>query len=180
MKRLITNPFLILVNTFLLLTINCIAREDQDTRYNRDSVIAAAREIMEMQTYCALVTIDSSGRPQVRTMNPYQAEEDMTVWMATNRQSRKVKEIKNNPNVCLYYADHKSPSGYVAINGKAVIIDDKEILVKKKRDYWEQMVPDWKNLLVLIKIIPEKIDVLNYKRGILNDTVTWRTPSIEF
>jgi hypothetical protein len=33
---------------------------------------------------------------------------------------------------------------------------------------------------VLIKVIPEHIDVLNYKSGALADSVTWRTPSVEF
>lgn len=34
----------------------------------RDAVIAAAREIMGLQKYCALVTLDSLGQPQVRTL----------------------------------------------------------------------------------------------------------------
>ena len=50
--------------------------------------------------------------------------------------------------------------------------------LKRKRDYWDQAFPDYK-YLVLIKVIPEKIDVLNYKRGLLNDPVTWRTPELQ-
>ena len=38
---------------------------------DRAALIAAAREIMAAQTYCALITIDDTGRPQVRTMNPF-------------------------------------------------------------------------------------------------------------
>ena len=38
---------------------------------DRAKLIAAARELMAAQTYCALITVDETGRPQVRTMNPF-------------------------------------------------------------------------------------------------------------
>ncbi len=145
----------------------------------RDAVIAAAREIMGMQKYCALVTIDSLGQPQVRTMNPFPPEDDMTVWIATNSRCRKVQEIQADCRVCLYYADHKEASGYVSISGKAFLVDEMSEKLKRKRDYWEQAFPDWE-YLILIQVVPEKLEVVNYKRGMLNDEVTWRAPSIDF
>ncbi len=145
----------------------------------RDSLIAAAREIMGAQQYCALVTVDSSGQPHARTINPFPPEEDMTVWIATNSRSRKVLEIRNNPRVCLYYADHSRAIGYVTIVGKAILVDDMNEKLKRKRDYWDQAFPDWK-YLVLIKVIPEQLEVLNYAHGMLNDPVTWRAPYLDF
>jgi len=112
-------------------------------------------------------------------MNPFPPEEDMTVWIATNSRSRKVREIQNNPRVCLYYADHSKAVGYVAIVGKAIVVDDMSEKLKRKRDYWDQAFPDWK-YLVLIKVVPERLEVLNYAHGMLNDPVTWRAPSVEF
>jgi general stress protein 26 len=150
----------------------------QPTGIQRNAIITAAREIMTLQRYCALVTIDSSGQPQIRTMNPFPPDADMTVWFATNSRCRKVKEIKNHPQVSLYYADHNDASGYVVLSGKAILVDEMSEKLKRKRDYWDQSFPDW-NYLILIKIIPEMLDVLNYKCGFLNDTVTWRTQSIE-
>jgi general stress protein 26 len=164
---------------FLIPSGKVLAQENLEGSANRDSVIAAAREIMSQQKYCALITVDSSGQPQVRTMNPFPPDSNMTVWIATNSRSRKAWEIKNNPNVCLYYADHSHASGYVAITGNAVLVDDTNEKLKRRREYWDQAFPDWK-YLVLIKVIPHKLDVINYKRGLLNDSVTWRAPSIEF
>ncbi|MGA9121528.1 MAG: pyridoxamine 5'-phosphate oxidase family protein [Bacteroidota bacterium] len=164
---------------FALVSSVCVAQGQEPGAVNRDSVIAAAREIIGMQTYCALVTIDSAGRPQARTMNPFPPEEDMTVWMATNSRSKKVREIRNNAHVCLYYADHSVASGFVAITGRAVLVDEMSEKLKRKRGYWDQAFPDWKYLL-LIKVVPEKMDVLNYRRGMLNDSVTWKTPTVEF
>jgi general stress protein 26 len=143
----------------------------------RARLIAAAREIMGAQTYCGLVTMDETGRPQVRTMNPFPPEEDMTVWFATNTRSRKVREMRRDPRVALYYSDHKNAIGYVQITGHAVLVDDRQEILKRKRAYWDQAFPGLKNL-VLIKVVPERLDVLNYKAGTQADPETWRTPSI--
>jgi general stress protein 26 len=144
----------------------------------RARLVAAAREIMAAQTYCALVTIDETGRPQVRTMNPFPPEEDMSVWMATNTRSRKVREIRRDPRVALYYSNHATAIGYVQITGHAVLVDDKQEILKRKRAYWDQAFPGLQNL-VLIKVVPERLDVLDYKAGVQADPETWRTPSVE-
>jgi len=144
-----------------------------------DSLIAAAREIIGLQKYCALVTIDSAGRPDLRTMNPFPPEDDMTVWMATNSRSRKANDIRHNPTVCLYYADRGRATGYVTITGKAYLVDDMNEKLKRKREYWTQAFPDWK-FLVLIKVVPEKMEVVNYRRGIVSDSLTWKAPTVEF
>jgi general stress protein 26 len=144
---------------------------------NRDTLLIAAREIINATTYCALVTIDSTGQPQIRTMNPFPANDELITWFATSRASRKVREIKNNPKVCVYYADHMSAKGYVNITGTAEVIDDKELLTKMKRDYWDNL-PNWQNIFVLIKIVPKTVEVINYKHGLNNDPKTFRAPSI--
>lgn len=146
---------------------------------NRDTMIVAAKEIIKETTYCALVTIDSTGQPQIRTMNPFPMKDgEIEIWFATSRSSRKAREIKNNPHVCVYWADHVYAKGYVNITGTAEVIDDKKLLVKMKRDYWEGM-PNWKDVFVLIKVKPETLEVINYKHSLNNDPVTFRAPTIE-
>lgn len=154
------------------------AEEAKPKPLGRTELIAAAREIMGAQTYCALITLDESGRPQVRTMNPFPPEEDMSVWMATNTRSRKVRELRRDPRVTLYYSDHAKAIGYVALSGRAELTEDRAEILKRKRAYWDQAFPGLENL-VLIRIVPERLDVLNYKAGAQADGVTWRTPSIE-
>jgi general stress protein 26 len=158
-----------------------VETETEKTRapLGRPELIAAAREIIAGQTYCALITQDEEGRPQMRTMNPFPPEEDMTVWMATSTLTRKVRHIRRDSRVTLYYANHGQATGYVTINGRAELIDDRAEMIKRKRAYWDSAFPGFKNL-VLIKVIPERMDVLNYSRGALGDPDTWRTPSVEF
>jgi general stress protein 26 len=172
---------------YSLITIVCVAflaffiaqNVDGQAVVNADTIKTAAREIMNETHYCGLVTIDSEAQPQMRTMNPFPANDEFITWFATSRTSRKVAEIRNNPKVCVYYADHISAKGYVSIVGMAQVIDDKDLLVKMKRDYWNG-IPDWQNKFVLIKIVPKKMEVINYKHGLNNDPNTFKAPSIVF
>jgi general stress protein 26 len=168
----------IILSLLLLPSLKGSAQIDQSA-IPYDTLLFAAREIMKATPYCALVTIDSTGRPQVRTMNPFPLGDEMVIWFATSRKSRKVKEINNNPNVCVYYADHTTAKGYVTISGTAVILDDKELLVKMKRDYWKG-IPNWQDRFVLIKITPQKLDVINYAHGISGNPETNRASTIVF
>ncbi len=170
--------------TIILLSITILpdslsAQDNQMTDAEYDTLIAVARKTMAFNKYCALITLDETGQPQARTMNPFPLEEDMVIWFATNRKSRKVKEIQKDSRVSIYYADHNNASGYVVITGSASIIDDKKVLEEMKREYWEKSIRNWREILVLIKITPEKIDILNYEHGLTGDSVTWRTPSFE-
>ena len=145
---------------------------------NRDTILFAAREIINESVYCGLVTVDSTGQPQTRTMNPFPSNDEFITWFATSRSSRKVKEIRNNPRVSVYFANHSVAKGYVNISGKAEVIDDKDLLVRMKRDYWNG-IPGWKDIFVLIKIVPERIEVINYRHGLNNDPVTFKAPYVD-
>lgn len=164
---------------FIFFNMELNAQDKSNNSTNRDSVISAAREMIGSLTYCALITKDSTGGISVRTMNPFPPDEDMAVWMATNKHTRKYFEIQNNPNVTLYYADHSKASGYVTIKGKALLVDDIAVKLKMKRDYWSQAFPDF-NDLILIKVVPQRLEVINYKHKLYNADVTWDPPAVEF
>jgi general stress protein 26 len=112
-------------------------------------------------------------------MSPFPAPEGFVIWFATSRYSAKVQQIRHDPKVSVYYADHAKGDGYVVIEGKAEILDDKKLLLQKKRDYWDG-IPGWKELFVLIKVVPKKMEVVNYRHGVSNDPKTSKAPSIDF
>jgi general stress protein 26 len=145
----------------------------------RDTLISAALDIIKSTNYCALTTLDETGQPQMRTMNPFPMKDQIEIWFASNRNSRKISEIKKDPRVSVYWADHTNATGYVSINGKATIIDDKELLIKKKRAYWEG-IPNWQDVFVLIKVTPVSMDVVNYKKGVNGDPGTNRASVLTF
>jgi general stress protein 26 len=156
---------------------NAAAQEQKATSPDRAKVIAAAREIIAPLTYCGLITIDEAGQPQARTMNPFPPDEEFVVWMATNTRSRKVEHMRKNPRVTLFYSNLAKADGYVSIAGRAVLVDDMQEILKRKRAYWDQAFPGLKNL-VLIKVVPERIEVVNYKAGLSSDAETFRAASI--
>jgi general stress protein 26 len=171
----------ILLLCFLLFSIAEFnsAQISQNTQNRRDTLIAAAKEIIESSRYCALITTGSTGEIHARTMDPFSPEDNMVIWLGTNSNTRKVVEIQHNPNVTLYYSDSDG-TGYVVISGKAQIIDDTEEITKRWKEEWAQFYPNREKNYILIKVVPEKMEVINYKLGIAGDPVTWQVPSIEF
>jgi general stress protein 26 len=135
---------------------------------SKDTLIEAAKEIIASATTCALITIEGN-HPIVRVMDPFPPESDFTVWFGTNPKSRKVNQIKNNPNVTLYYLE-KDASGYVVIHGIAELVNDQQEKEKHWKKEWKAFYPDKNESYLLIKVTPKSMEVISYKHAILGDT----------
>jgi general stress protein 26 len=166
--------FLVLVPMFYSLE-----GKTQSTDSTRQAYLNAAREIMAGAGNCALITLDKRGIPQVRTMDPFEPEYDFTVWLATNPNSRKVQQIKRNAKVVLYYSA-KDDNGYITLHGKATLIDDQKEKDKRWKEEWSVFYPNRSDQYLLIKVIPEYLEVINYKRGISGDPKTWQPVRVAF
>jgi general stress protein 26 len=146
---------------------------------DRERLIAAAREVMATARYCALITSDSSGRAQARTVDPFPPDEHMRVWLATNPRTRKVREIRRRPRVTLYYFDRDSQA-YVTIYGIARLVNDPKEKAKRWKDEWKDFYPNRAKDYLLIVVTPEKLEVVNVSKGVLGDPQTWNPPSVNF
>lgn len=177
LTKLILNTCLILIIIIIPFKIFSQNIELNDT--TKEKLIIAAREIMDASSTCALITLDDEFVPMVRIMDPFPPENDFTVWFGTKAYSRKVNQIKNNPDVSLYYQDLDA-SGYVVIHGKAQIIDDQKEKQKRWKDAWEAFYPNNREGYILIKVSPEWMEILSYTRGIIGDPKTWQTPILRF
>jgi general stress protein 26 len=140
---------------------------------------AAALDMMKSAGYCALITIDQQGRPAARMMDPFAPDDNLVVWLGTNPRSRKVKEIKRNASVCLYYANPAIP-GYVMLQGKAVLVNDTKEKDRRWKPGWEAFYKSRDKDYILIKVIPARLEVVNYKLNILGNPVTWEAPFTTF
>jgi general stress protein 26 len=166
--------------TFLILFI-AAAVEAQDAKQplSRDELITAARETMSAARYCALITQDSSGRAQARTLDPFPPDENMVVWLGTNPRSRKVAAIRRNLRVTLYYFDREAQA-YVTIYGIARLVNDTKAKLKWWKDEWKDFYPDRTRDFLLIRVTPERLEVVNVKKNIVGDPHTWKPPTVEF
>ena len=142
-------------------------------------LIEAAKEIMNSEGSCALITLDDEGVPRVRAMDPFAPEEDLTVWFGTNSKSRKVVQIKKDPRVTLYYLDEDA-SGYVIVQGVARLVNDPKEKEKRWKAEWEAFYPDKTKDYLLIEVTPIWMEVLSPPRGISADPVTWQPPVVNF
>jgi general stress protein 26 len=169
--------FIILI--FLLKSTNGFNQNIQETDSINLKLLSAARDIMTSAKTCALITIDSEGRPRVRVMDPFSPENDFTVWFGTNAKSRKVEQIKNDPKVTLYYLEPNN-SGYVMLHGIAQLVFDQAEKDNRWKTEWEAFYPNKEEDYLLIKISPQWLEVISYTHGIIGDHKTWEPPKVIF
>ena len=169
------------IASVLLLAFTAISAivAQQPRQFTRDELISAARETMTSTRYCALITTDRTGTAHARTMDAFAPEENMVVWLATNPRSRKVAEIRRNPRVTLYYFDRESQA-YVTLYGRAQLVNDSAEKAKHWKDDWKAFYPDRDKSYRLIKVTPERLEIVNVKKGIVSESPTWQPPSVRF
>ena len=128
----------------------------------KDSLLIIARKIIETDITCTFITVDEKHQPQARVLAYFPPEDDWIIWLGTSTNSRKIKQVKNNPSVMVFYYDQKGRS-YVSIAGKAKIVNDPELKKKYWKDGWKVYYPNPEKDYVLVKVIPEKMEICSYK-----------------
>jgi general stress protein 26 len=117
--------------------------------------------------YLNLATVSPQGSPMAHTMA--YVTKDSVVYLATNKNTRKVQNIMKNPKVA-YTVDDDDPDWFdmqaLQVEGKASIITDEKVL----REIGEIMVAKFPVVAdmpadpdsIMIKIEPEVIYYLDY------------------
>jgi PPOX class probable F420-dependent enzyme len=146
----------------------------------REAALSAARALIANVPFATLVTVDSSGAPQSRIVEPFPPEDDLTVWVATTGVSRKVKEIERDGRVVLTYFDRTAP-GYVTLAGTAAVVRDPVEKAKRWKESWAGFYKD-KNRgedYTLIRITPSRLEISSPSQGMNNDPVTWKPVTVQ-
>ena len=175
-KKIETTLYLIVILQFPIMVF---AQDKMGTQFNRDTLITTSRIMMETVRYCAVITLDTTGHPDVRIMDPFLPDKDMVVWLGTNLNSRKVKQITEDSRVTLYYQG-PNEVGYVVIKGQAYMVDDS---IKKQiywKEEWSRFFSENKSNYTLIKVVPDKLEIIDYQHGIFGDPKTWAVPFVIF
>lgn len=136
-----------------------------------DKMLACARKSMISAGYCFFISQDKMGRSNARIMQPFEPEEDMTIFFGTSPKSRKVHEIKTNPNVTLAYYDPEEIA-YVTLIGKAKV-------EKNIHNHWDRWHETWKRYFpegpesedyVLLEFLPSRIEILSFTEGAIHQS----------
>ncbi|HWP37439.1 MAG TPA: pyridoxamine 5'-phosphate oxidase family protein [Gemmatimonadales bacterium] len=144
------------------------------------AVLAAARGVMRTARYATMVTVGRDGHPQARIVDPFEPEGDMTIWVATNPATRKVRELERDPRVTLLYFDPADP-GYVTLIGEAAVVNDRAERTKRWKPEWKPFYADENrgDDYVLIRVRPRRLEIVSTRHNLLNDPATWRPITIE-
>lgn len=147
---------------------------------SREAIIEAARDIMAQAGQCAMVTVGPDGAPQARMMDPFTPDDDLTVWMATSRDTRKVEEVRADDRVTLIWFAPADP-GYATLIGAARLVDD----VREKRARWKE---EWREYYpggpdgpsyLLMQFFPRRLEVVSKKHDIAADPLAWEPAVVE-
>ncbi len=132
-----------------------------------DSLVQFAREEMAEARYCFLITLDDLGQPQARLMDAFEPEADMTVWMATSLNTRKVRQLRHDPRATLAY-ETDGGNGYVTLIGRVRLVDDLEERRKRWKTGWEAFYPEGPTdpEYLLLRFTPTRIELMSPADGI--------------
>jgi general stress protein 26 len=81
--------------------------------------------------YANLATCDGD-QPRVRIVSPV-VENDMSIWVTTRSTSRKVRQLRENPKICLAFVEPPEGDKSVTVISEAQIIAD----LDKRRRVWK-------------------------------------------
>jgi len=149
------------------------------SRLSDKELLAAAREIIIKARFGTLITHGHDGQLQARTIDPFEPEEQMVVWFATNPRTRKVMEMTRDSPVTLYFFDREDLA-YVTLKGRARLVNDAQEKQKRWKEEWKEFYPNRDRDYLLVKVTPLKIEVVNTAKGILGNPRTWRPPTVRF
>jgi general stress protein 26 len=113
-----------------------------------------------------MTTLTPDGKLHGRPMATQQVEFDGDLWFYTYKDSSKVKEIRQNPQVQLGYNKDEKQT-WVDVTGKAEIIEDdakkKELWYEELRRYFPDGPED--DNVVLIKVKPDEAEIWSSSDG---------------
>ena len=88
--------------------------------------------IMKNNSLHAYLATCDGDQPRVRPVSPI-VEDDMSIWVTTRSTSRKVKQLRKNPKICLAFVEPPDGDRAAIVIGEAQIIPD----IEKKKRVWK-------------------------------------------
>lgn len=133
-----------------------------------DQALSLAKKAIAANKYAFFITNDDGKSPNARLIEPVVDLENLVFWIGTNPKLRKVAEVKKNAAVTLAFSNEKANSN-VIIQGSASIEKNPELARKHWKPQWRLFFPKGpeSNDFVLIKVVAESLEVLDFSRNIV-------------
>ena len=164
-----------------------IPRDELRMASDPGAVLEAARALMEVDAVVALATVDETGQPRVRSVRafldpvePGRPASGFTVWVLTRLTTRKVDQVRAQPQVTLYFNEDEKGS-YATIMGTAVVHTDPShpgAMRHYEREDVKFFWPDFPRDFVMLEIRPRWLEFIG--PGAADDDYTWRPQAVVF
>jgi len=169
----------IYLSLFFLIILGCQTqntnfRQDFSERENR--ILNESRNIIKNSYFGSFVSINNNDFPKIRVVEPISPDKEFIIYFATKPNTRKVKEIDNHPKTAFHFFD-KSQLAYVSLYGKSGVISDKNQIKKHWNPAWDRYYPD--KQYVLIKFVPEFLEMVNIQTGLTGNDKNWMPERVE-
>jgi len=130
-----------------------------------DHCLKTIRKMMKKSKYCFLITNSNRDWPSARMVQQIVDFDKLEIWLGTNPRLRKVKEIKDNPNVTITFGSERENANLV-VYGKVTLESDLRERVKHWIGSWKLFFPNGPRGadFISIRIKPHEIELMNFKR----------------
>lgn len=169
-----------IISLFFSCDDGSVVLEKMRLNFNQEekNILNASKKIIKDSYFATVITIDKTGQPRARVMEPFKPTKNFIIWLATNPKSRKVAQIKQNNTMTLHYFD-KAALGYVSLMGTAFLVDDDAIKAQKFKKGWDKFYKNQKEDYLLIKFVPKTIELISIPNGFTGDELTWKPHRVE-
>lgn len=142
-----------------------------------------AKAIIDEDFIATLITLDSSGVPRARSIGVWSPDNDFVLWMGTRRTSRKVEQLRANPNATLHFAQDDIAGNfanayYASFMGTAsVYVDDETVQLRAPtEEYRRKQWPNFPHDYAAIRFETKWLEVTGH--GIKGDEANWQPQAV--
>lgn len=146
-------------------------------------IIAAAKAVIDEDYIATLITIDGDGVPRARSVGVWAPDNDLVLWIGTRRTSRKLGQIRNNPNATIHFAHDDVTGGhanayYASFMGTATVhTDDATVQLRAPEEkYRRSQWPNFPHDYAAIKFETKWLEV--YGKGIQGKADNWQPQAV--
>lgn len=121
-----------------------------------------------------LGTIGFNGVPQIKAMIKTRNEGMHEIWFCSNTASKRVQQIKQNPDSSVYFVDEKTLEGLLLTGTSEVSYDD-----SKRKEFWQDGMekfypqgatdPDYALVKFTAKTANYYYSLANYDFAVMNE-----------
>ena len=155
-------------------------RKQANNDLSLEHCLRVVRATASRTKYCFLITTEASGSPSARLVEPLADLDDLTFFIGTHPQSRKIDRISANPAVTLAFSNAGEDANLV-VYGTATISREPKVKQQYWKGTWRMFFPDGPQSddYAVVKVRAEKIEILNFQRNVIPEPFGLRPAVLE-